>query len=289
VAKLILIDGSGIFHRAYHAFPEISGPDGSPVNAVYGFTDILWTLLSQFREEATHIGMVFDAPGKNFRHDMYPEYKANRKQKEDNLVSQYSKIEEVTKAFNLPYISVPGYEADDVIATYATMFANSGGDVVLISQDKDLMQLVHDGSIEMYDPMKNKKIMAYDVYDKFGVSPDKVVDVLALMGDASDNVPGCPSIGIKTASRLVQEYGSAEQVIYHAQNIDKKKVKDAILSHVDDILLSKNLVILDRDVPVPHIIDDLVVRSPQPGLLYEFLDKMNFQILLSRLESETFE
>lgn len=286
--RLVLIDGSGIFHRAYHAFPEMSGPDGSPVNAVYGFTDILWTLLSQFREEATHIGMVFDAPGKNFRHDLYPEYKANRKQKEENLVSQYSKIEEVTKAFNLPYISVPGYEADDVIATYATMFTIEGGDVVIISQDKDMCQLVHDGSIEMYDPMKNKKIMAYDVYDKFGVPPDKVVDVLALMGDASDNVPGCPSIGIKTAARIVQEYGSAEQVIYHAQNIDKKKVKDAILSNVDDILLSKKLVILDRDVPVPHI-DDLVVRSPQPGLLYEFLDKMNFQILLSRLESETFE
>lgn len=287
--KLYLIDGSGIFHRAYHAFPEMVGPDGSPVNAVFGFCDILWTLLDKFREDATHIGVIFDAPGKNFRHVMYSEYKANRKEKDDNLVAQYDGVREATRAFNLPCIEISGYEADDIIATYATIFAESGGEVVIVSQDKDMMSLVHDGSIEMYDPMKGKKILAYDVYDKFGVSPDKVVDVLALMGDASDNVPGCPSIGIKTASRLIQEYGSVEQAITRAQNIDKKKAKEAILAHVDDILLSKKLVTLDKKVPIADSMANLEVRSPQPGLLYEFLTKMNFQQLLSRLETEAFE
>lgn len=287
--KLYLIDGSGIFHRAYHAFPEMSGPDGKPVNAIYGYADILWTLLSKFREDATHIGVIFDATGKNFRHKLYPEYKANRKQKDDNLVAQYDGVREASRAFNLPCIEQSDYEADDIIATYATIFSEAGGEVVIVSQDKDLMSLVHDGSIEMFDPMKGKKILAYDVYDKFGVSPDKVVDVLALMGDAIDNVPGVPSIGIKTASRLIQEYGTVENVIAHSQNINKKKAKEAIIAHREDALLSKKLVTLDRKVPITEPIDSLEIRSPLPGLLYEFLTKMNFQQLLSRMKIEAFE
>lgn len=284
---MYLIDGSGIFHRAYHAYPKMEGPDGRPTNAIFGTTEILWNLLDKFKKDATHIAVIFDHPGPNFRHNLYPEYKANRKKKEDDLVAQYEGGREAARAFNLPCVEMEGYECDDLIATYADYASEADIKCTVISSDKDFCQLVWNG-LDIYCPMKNETIGVHGVFEKFGVSPWQVVDVQALAGDPVDNVPGVPSIGIKTAAKLIQTYGTLEFTLSRANDVERPKTRQALIEHRESAILSKKLVTLDRNVPVSVPMEELVVREPDPVMLYEFLTKMDFQILLKRMEKEAF-
>lgn len=279
-----LIDGSAILHRAYYSYPAME-KEGKPVNAIYGFTDILWTLLDKFRPDASHIGMIFDKGGPTFRHKLYPEYKANRKPKDTDLVAQFEGVREASRAFNLPVVEQAGYEADDIIATYCSdAFSETK---IIMSSDKDLMQLIR-GSVSMYDPMSNRHIGGMEVEAKFGVPPIQMIDFQALVGDPTDNVPGVPSIGEKTAAKLLQKYGNLENLLACAHEVDKPKTRQAILQNRETAMLSKKLVTLDRNVPLDVPLEDLKVREPRPGLLYSFLEKMNFKLLLSRMEQEAF-
>jgi DNA polymerase-1 len=287
---LYLIDASAIFHRAYHSYPPMLSAEGKPVNAIYGMTDILWAMLDKFRVDATHLGMVFDAPGPNFRHKLYPEYKANRKAKDADLVSQFQGVRDAVQAFNLPCIERAGYEADDVLATLAAQAFAEKIKTVIISSDKDLMQLIIDGHIEMYCPMQNKSMGVHAVFEKFGVAPGQVTDVQALMGDSTDNVPGVPSIGVKGAAALIQRYGNLENLLANAESVEKAKTRKMLLENKHLAELSKKLVTLDKSVPLlENTIESLAVRAPKPGLLYDFLSKMDFQLLLSRLEQEALQ
>ncbi|HYD04687.1 MAG TPA: 5'-3' exonuclease H3TH domain-containing protein, partial [Reyranella sp.] len=215
-----LVDGSGYIFRAYHALPPLTRSDGTPTNAVLGFTNMLWKLLEE--TDADHVAVIFDASRKTFRDAIYKEYKANRTEPPEDLIPQFALIRDAVKAFNLPCIEMEGYEADDLIATYADHAVAEGADVTIVSSDKDLMQLIRDG-IKMWDPMKNRPIGATEVQEKFGVTPDKVIDVQALCGDSTDNVPGVPGIGVKTAAELINTYGDLETLLARAGEIKQPK------------------------------------------------------------------
>jgi DNA polymerase-1 len=280
---LYLIDGSGFIFRAFHALPPLTRPDGTPVGAVLGFCNMILRLLDQ--HEIDYLAVVFDSKRRNFRHDIYPEYKANRVEPPEDLIPQFSLIRNACAAFNLPQLEHEGFEADDLIATLVRQAKEQGADVTIVSSDKDLMQLI-DEHVKMLDPIKNTPIDYPEVQAKFGVSPDKVADILALAGDASDNIPGVPGIGVKTAAELINDFGDLETVLTSAESIKQEKRRQTLIAHVEDARMSKRLVILDAHVPLKMKIEELHKKEPDSDTLIQFLKSQSFKNLLSRLEKK---
>jgi DNA polymerase-1 len=284
--RLYLVDGSGYIFRAYHALPPLTRKsDGLPVGAVPGFCNMMWKFLCDMKGEAdapTHLAVIFDHSEKTFRNDLYDQYKAHRPPPPEDLIPQFALVREATRAFGVPAIELPGYEADDVIAGYAEAARAAGGEVVIISSDKDLMQLVGDG-VSMLDTMKNVRIGPEQVVEKFGVGPDKVIDVQALCGDSVDNVPGAPGIGVKTAALLINEYGDLDTLLERAGEVKQQKRRETLIAYADQIRLSRQLVTLDRTTPLPCPIDDLAAADPDKTVLADFLEQMEFRTLARRI------
>ena len=282
-----LIDGSGYIFRAYYALPPLSRKsDGLPTGAVNGFCSMLFKLLEEARSDdsihkPTHFAVIFDSARKNFRNEIYQEYKANRAEAPDDLAPQFEYIRKSVKAFNLPSVELVNYEADDLIATYAKKIVSAGAKVTVISSDKDLMQLVSE-KIRLYDPMKNKVIGEKEVLEKFGVKPNQVVDVQSLAGDTSDNIPGVPGIGIKTASELINKYKTLDILLKKASEITQNKRRETLLANKDKALLSKKLVTLKDDVPVKDEASSFILKNINKENLYSFLRDMEFNRLLSQ-------
>ena len=286
ITRLYLVDGSAYIFRAYHALPPLTRKsDGLPVGAVQGFCNMLWKLLVDMKvapDAPTHLAVIFDHSEKTFRNDLYAAYKAHRPPAPEDLVPQFPLVREATRAFGVPCLELAGYEADDLIAAYSCAVRDAGGEVVIVSSDKDLMQLVGD-RVSMFDPMKNIRIGPPEVAEKFGVSPDKVVDVQALCGDSVDNVPGAPGIGIKTASALIQEYGDLDTLLARAGEVKQNKRRETLIEFADQIRLSRELVRLDCNTPLPEPVADLGVRAPDAQVLGDFLDAMEFRTLARRV------
>ena len=282
-----LIDGSGYIFRAYYALPPLTRKsDGLPTGAVSGFCSMLFKLLEDSRADdsihkPTHFAVIFDSARKNFRNDIYSEYKANRAEAPDDLAPQFEYIRKSVKAFNLPSIELLNYEADDLIATYAKQITNAGSKVTIISSDKDLMQLVSD-KVRLYDPMKNKVIGEKEVLEKFGVKPNQVIDVQSLAGDSSDNIPGVPGIGVKTAAELINKYKTLDALLKKASEIPQNKRRETLLENKDKALLSKKLVTLKDDVPVKDDSNDFLLKEINKENLFNFLREMEFNRLLSQ-------
>jgi DNA polymerase-1 len=284
--RLYLVDGSGFIFRAYHALPPLTRKsDGLPVGAVQGFCNMLWKLLVDMKaapDAPTHLAVIFDHSEKTFRNELYAAYKAHRPPPPEDLIPQFALVREATRAFGVPSLELPGYEADDLIAAYCCAVRDAGGEVVIVSSDKDLMQLVGD-RVTMLDTMKNLRIGRPEVFEKFGVAPEKVVDVQALCGDSVDNVPGAPGIGIKTASALITEYGDLDSLLARAGEIKQEKRRQTLIDFADQIRLSRQLVTLDCETPLPAPIDDLAVGPPDPAVLADFLEAMEFRTLARRM------
>ena len=277
-----LVDGSGYIFRAFHALPPMTRSDGTPVNAVYGFTNMLLKLVED--SDAEHIAVIFDAGRRSFRNDLYAEYKAHRPPPPPELIPQFALIRDATRACNVPAVELVGYEADDLLATYARQAAGLGHKVTIVSSDKDLMQLVG-GTIELFDPIKNRRIADAEVKEKFGVGPDKVVDVQSLAGDSSDNVPGVPGIGVKTAAELINAYGDLDSLLARAGEIKQPKRREALIANADKARLSRDLVRLRLDVPLPAPLESFGRRQPDPALLLPFLRDNQFRTILARMEA----
>jgi DNA polymerase I len=285
---LYLIDGSGYIFRAFHALPPLTRPsDGLPVGAVHGFSAMLWKLLVETKasEAPTHLAVIFDASEKTFRNTIYPDYKAHRPPAPEELVPQFPLIREAVRAFNVACLEQLGYEADDLIATYAKHVVDLGGEVTIVSSDKDLMQLVRPGVV-MWDGMKNKKIGRDEVFEKFGVAPEKVVEVQALAGDSTDNVPGVPGIGVKTAAELITNYGDLESLLAAAGSIKQPKRREKLLEFAEQARISRELVRLKEDVPVEVGVESLGVQDPKADALLGFLRKMEFTTLTKRISEK---
>lgn len=266
--RVCLIDGSGYIFRAFYALPPLTSPDGIPVNAVYGFTNMFMRLTQKIKCDYSLV--LFDAKRQNFRNEIFPDYKGTRKEIPEDLIPQFDIIHQAVKALNLHYLDMEGYEADDLIATYADMALKAGYDVTVISADKDLMQLIRPG-VEFYDPMKDKYFTPEDVREKFGVYPDRVVDVQALAGDSTDNIPGVPGIGLKTAAELVNQFGSLEEVLNRAGEIKQNKRRETLLENIDKAKISLQLVTLKPDVPVTHKIEEYACQKPDLPTILEFV------------------
>ncbi|MFV0244612.1 MAG: DNA polymerase I [Qingshengfaniella sp.] len=282
---LHLIDGSAFIFRAYHALPSLTRKsDGLPVGAVAGFCNMILRYIEDNHgpDAPTHAAVIFDKGSHTFRNDLYPEYKANREAMPEDLRPQMPLTRRATEAFNIACKELEGYEADDIIATLACQARDAGGRVTIISSDKDLMQLVGDG-VEMLDAMKNLRIGIEGVEAKFGVTPDKVVDVQALAGDSVDNVPGAPGIGIKTAAQLINEYGDLETLLARAEEIKQPKRRQTLIDKADQIRISKQLVQLDCATPLDFTLDDLEVKDPDPETLLAFLAEMEFRTITKRI------
>ncbi len=280
--RLFLVDGSGYIFRAYHALPAMNRPDGTPVNAVYGFCNMLLKLMND--ADTDGMAVIFDAGSESFRNDIYPDYKAHRPEAPEDLVPQFALIREATRAFAMPCIELEGYEADDLIATYARRAREAGLEVVIVSSDKDLMQLVRPG-VEMLDPMKNKRLTEDQVREKFGVLPDKVIDVQSLAGDSVDNVPGVPGIGVKTAAQLIDEYGDLDNLLEHAQEIKQPKRRQNLIEFAEQARISRELVTLKDDVAVDAAIDSFHLAEADRETLSAFLEEQGFNSILARLRT----
>jgi len=280
---LFLIDGSGFLFRAFHALPPLTRGDGMPINAVLGFATMLMKLMNE--TDADHIVVIFDASRASFRSAIYADYKANRSEPPSELIPQFKLVREAARAFNVPVVEMEGYEADDIIATYACAAVAEGDEVTIVSSDKDLMQLVGDG-IRMLDPMKNRVIGPEEVKEKFGVGPDKVIDVQALVGDSVDNVPGVPGIGVKTAAELIGTYGDLDTLLARAEEIKQPKRRETLVQHADQARLSRDLVRLKKDVPVPADLGAFRRKEPDADALLAFLRENQFRSLITRVEAK---
>ena len=282
-----LIDGSGYIFRAYYALPPLSRKsDGLPTGAVSGFCSMLFKLLEDSRSHdsvhrPTHFAVIFDSAKKTFRNDIYSEYKANRSETPEDLIPQFEYIRKAVKAFSLPSIELINYEADDLLATYAKQIVEAGAKATIISSDKDLMQLVSE-KIRLYDPMKNKVLGENEVFDKFGVKPSQVIDVQSLAGDSSDNIPGVPGIGVKTAAELINKYKTLDILLKNINEIPQNKRRETLLANRDKAILSKKLVTLKNDVPVNEKPEDFIMKNVDKEKLFEFLKEMEFNRLLSQ-------
>ena len=285
-----LIDGSGYIFRAYYALPPLTRKsDGMPTGAVSGFCNMLFKLLEDSKskenlDRPSHFAVIFDSARKNFRNEIYKDYKANRSDAPDDLIPQFDFIRKSVLAFNLPSIEMLNYEADDLIATYVDQILKIGAKVTIVSSDKDLMQLYKKG-VRIYDPMKNKFIKEEDVQDKFGVTSDKVIDVQSLAGDSSDNVPGVPGIGVKTAAELINKYGNLENLLQKATEIKQNKRRETIIENKEKALISKKLVTLKKDVPVKERLENFILKEVDKDKLFNFLREMEFNRLLSSVIS----
>ena len=281
-----LIDGSGYIFRAYYALPPLTRKsDGLPTGAVSGFCSMLFKLLedsksNQNKQKPTHFAVIFDSARKTFRNEIYRDYKANRSEAPDDLAPQFEYIRKSVLAFNLPSVELANYEADDLIATYVDQILKKGANVTIVSSDKDLMQLFKK-NVRIYDPMKNRFISDEDVQKKFGVDSSKVIDVQALAGDSSDNVPGVPGIGVKTAAELINKYGNLETLLKSANEIKQNKRRETIIENKDKALISKKLVTLKNDAPVDRSLTEFQLKEIDKDKLYKFLREMEFNRLLS--------
>ena len=281
-----LIDGSGYIFRAYYALPPLSRKsDGLPTGAVSGFCSMLFKLLEDSKsnenlQKPTHFAVIFDLARKTFRNEIYSDYKAKRAETPDDLAPQFEYIRKSVLAFNLPSVDLLNYEADDLIATYVDQILKKGAKVTIVSSDKDLMQLFKK-DVRIFDPMKNKFITDEDVFKKFGVDSSKVIDVQALAGDSSDNVPGVPGIGVKTAAELINKYGTLEKLLKSVHEIKQNKRRETLLENKDKALISKQLVTLKHDAPVERDLTDFKLKEIDKDKLYNFLREMEFNRLLS--------
>lgn len=283
--RLWMIDASAYIFRAYHALPPLTRKsDGLPVGAVQGYCNMLWKLLRDMKgaDGPTHLVAIFDHSEKTFRNDLYDQYKAHRPPPPEDLIPQFALVREATAAFGVHCVELPGYEADDLIATYACRARDAGGEAVIVSSDKDLMQLIG-GGVVMWDPMKDRRLEEDAVFEKFGVGPEKMIDLQALIGDSVDNVPGAPGIGPKTAAQLLDEYGDLDTLLARAGEIKQPKRRETLINFADQIRLSRELVRLTCDAPAPEPIDDFVMKDPDPEVLGDFLDKMEFRSLRNRV------
>jgi len=287
---LYLIDGSGYIFRAYYALPPLTRKsDGLPVGAVSGFCSMLFKLLEDSKsnenlQKPTHFAVIFDSARKTFRNKIYSEYKANRSDAPDDLAPQFEYIRKSVMAFNLPSVDLPNYEADDLIATYTEQILAKGAKVTIVSSDKDLMQLYRK-DVRLFDPMKNKFITPEDISNKFGVDSTKVIDVQSLAGDSSDNVPGVPGIGVKTAAELINKYGTLEKLLKNAHEIKQNKRRESLIVNKDKAIISKKLVTLIKDAPVQKKIEEFQLKEIDKKKLYKFLREMEFSRLLSSVIS----
>ena len=281
-----LIDGSGYIFRAYYALPPLTRKsDGLPTGAISGFCSMLFKLLEDSKsdnnlQKPTHFAVIFDFARKTFRNEIYADYKANRSEAPDDLVPQFEYIRKSVLAFNLPSVDLINYEADDLIATYTEQILAKGAKVTIVSSDKDLMQL-YKKEVRLYDPMKNKFITPEDIVNKFGVDSKKVIDVQALAGDSSDNIPGVPGIGIKTAAELINKYGTLEKLLENAQEIKQNKRRETLIENKDKAIISKKLVTLKKDAPIDRKIEEFKLLEIDKDKLYKFLREMEFNRLLS--------
>ena len=285
---LHLIDGSGFIFRAYHALPPLTRKsDGLPVGAVSGFCNMLFKIIEDQKgsNAPTHLVVVFDAKGKTFRSDIYPEYKMNRPPAPEDLVPQFPLTRDATRAFGLACIEQEGFEADDIIATLAIKARDAGGHVTIVSSDKDMMQLVGNG-VEMFDAMKNKRIGTEQVEEKFGVGPNRVIDVQSLAGDSVDNVPGAPGIGVKTAALLINEYGDLDSLLERASEIKQPKRRETLIENADQIRTSRELVTLKTDMEMDCLLDDFEVQAPDPEVVLKFLSEMEFRTMSARIANK---
>ena len=285
---LHLIDGSGFIFRAYHALPPLTRKsDGLPVGAVSGFCNMLFKIIEDQKgsNAPTHLVVVFDAKGKTFRSDIYPEYKMNRPPAPEDLIPQFPLTRVATRAFGLACIEQEGFEADDIMATLAVQAREAGGHVTVVSSDKDLMQLVGNG-VEMYDAMKNKRIGPEQVEEKFGVAPNRVIDVQSLAGDSVDNVPGAPGIGVKTAALLINEYGDLDSLLERASEIKQPKRRETLIENADQIRTSRDLVTLKTDMEMDCDFDDFQVQAPDPEVVLKFLAEMEFRTMSARIANK---
>ena len=286
--RLILIDGSAYIFRAYYALPPMNRKDGTPVNAVFGFTNMLVKLIEDYREEKLIV--IFDAARENFRNKIYKDYKANRGETPEDLIPQFDLIKKCVKAFNIPQLEIEGFEADDIIATYSTQATNLNIPSLIVSSDKDLMQLVNQ-NVHMFDPMKNKKIGIDEVIEKFGVGPDKVIQIQALTGDKVDNIPGAPGIGPKTALELIKEYGDIEGLFKNVDKIKQEKRKNIISQSIENIRVSLKLVSLDKKMNLPLNINEIkpfVEIKNNKKSINDFLQEQGFRAIQQRLEDNSF-
>jgi DNA polymerase-1 len=282
---VFLVDGSSYIFRAYHALPPLTRKsDGLQLNAVYGFCNMLWKLLRDMKpeERPTHLGIVLDKSEHTFRNELYPDYKAHRPDAPDDLIPQFGLIREAVRAFDLPCLEQLGFEADDLIATYVRQAREVGARATIVSSDKDLMQLVTD-DVVMYDTMKDRRIGPAEVMEKFGVGPDKVIEVQSLIGDSTDNVPGVPGIGVKTAAQLIQEYGDLETLLARTSEIKQQKRRESLEQNAEKARLSKQLVTLDAHVPLDVALADIAVHDPDAKRLIAFLKAMEFASLIRRV------
>lgn len=281
--KIALIDGYGFVFRAFHSLPPLTRPDGTPVGAVYGFTNMLIKLLAGLN--VTHAAVVFDSGSKTFRNDIYPAYKANRPPCPEELIPQFSIVRESAESLNLSILEKIGFEADDIIATIAKKAEAEGYEVLIVSSDKDLMQLVGE-NIHMYDSMKNRMIGIEQVIEKFEVGPKKVLDMLSLIGDASDNIPGVKGIGPKTAAELIKQFGSLENIFENLDQIKQEKRRQLLTEGVEKAKLSKILAALKEDVELGISLDELEIRALDPHKLISFLQVQGFHSLITRVRKE---
>ncbi|MBN8543414.1 MAG: DNA polymerase I [Alphaproteobacteria bacterium] len=278
-ARLVLVDGSGYIFRAYHALPPLTRKDGTPVGAVYGFTNMMIKLRESYADD--HLVVIFDASRISFRQTIYPEYKAHRPPAPEDLVPQFALVREATIALGIPAIELADYEADDLIASYAEAAKKQGMETLIISSDKDLMQLITDG-VKMRDPMKQKDIGLDVVMEKFGVAPEKMTEVQALIGDSVDNVPGVPGIGPKTAAELINQFGTLENLLANLDQIKQPKRRESLQTHAEAARISRQLVELKKDVPLPEPIDDLHAKPLDLDVLLAFLTEQNFTTLIKK-------
>ena len=278
---LCLVDGSGFLFRAFHALPVLTRPDGTPVNAVLGFTNMLLKLLDDL--QATHVAVIFDSARESFRNEIFPDYKANRPDPPEELIPQFPLVRDATRAFKVACLERPGFEADDLIATYARQALSEGFEVMIVSSDKDLMQLVSD-RVSMFDALKNRKIGPAEVEEKFGVGPERVVDVQALAGDSTDNVPGVPGIGVKTAAQLIQTYGDLDTLLARASEIKQPKRRQSLIDFAEQARLSRELVRLRDDVPTDVTVPELQRRDPDHAQLLAFLDEQGFKSVMAKVQ-----
>src|ERR1700693_2748886 len=286
---LFLVDGSGYIFRAYHALPPLTRKsDGLQVNAVLGFCNMLWKLLADMPKDdkPTHLAVIFDKSEKTFRTEMYPEYKAHRPDLPEDLRPQFPLIRDAVRAFEIPCLEQAGFEADDLIATYARLAIEAKATTTIVSSDKDLMQLVGNG-VTMYDTMKDKRIGRAEVIEKFGVGPEKVIEVQALIGDSTDNVPGVPGIGVKTAAQLIGEYGDLETLLKRAKEIKQDKRRQSLIDNAELARLSKRLVTLDQNVPLDVPVGELAVAEADYKRLIAFLKAMEFNTITRRVAEKS--
>src|SRR5881392_206601 len=282
---VFLVDGSGYIFRAYHALPPLNRKsDGLQVNAVLGFCNMLWKLLREMKPEQrpTHLAVVFDKSERTFRTEFYPDYKAHRPDPPDDLIPQFPMIREAVRAFDIPCLEQAGFEADDLIATYAREACEAEATTTIVSSDKDLMQLVGD-TVVMYDTMKDRRIGREEVLERFGVGPEKVIEVQALIGDSTDNVPGVPGIGVKTAAQLIAEYGDLETLLARATEIKQEKRRQSLIEFAEQARISRQLVTLDAGVPLEVPLAELAVHEPDYRRLIAFLKAMEFTTLTRRV------